>query len=443
MASVRLAEARIGMVSLGVPIEHVVQAIAPPANVPLLPRRQGALWGVVEHLGSPVPVVELGRWVDVGAGPESGDDARILILREGPRTIGLRVDAVGGMVDVAAHSVTRLHHDDDPDEVFQSVAPGAGKVLSVLEVGRLADLAAAWTACQPETSGDAAPASTTPADAPSSDTTDAYAVLQVGAARLALPSGSLAEVIPMPALSSFGVGIEAKYCLWRNRHLPVLATGVLQDIAFDATAGLLAVIEHEGLALGLPVDAALELRSFGGPGLAMPDGCTAKVLDAQGNAVYLLDTATLFARVPEATLSMRADDAAAAAPSAGGRVATTEAYIVFEASGHAATPISAVQQVLDARADTAASASIEWNGGVILVIDLRAGSQAEQPAHGVVLVVQGPRGAVGFLVTRVHTMVPAAAGSLYQVGTVAFIHSSNGSEQASYRIVDLARLAAA
>jgi len=142
----RLAQASIGAVHLGIPVEAVVQAIALPGTPAFLPRRQGALRGVVDHLGSLVPVVDLARWVDVGQSAPS-IDARILVLRDGARTIGLQVDAVGGLVDIEARHFTRLHHDDNPEDVFQTAvrSPENGRVLSLLEVGRLADLALAWS----------------------------------------------------------------------------------------------------------------------------------------------------------------------------------------------------------------------------------------------------------------------------------------------------------
>lgn len=63
----RLAQAGIGAIWVGVPADSVVQAIPFPSAPALLPRRQGALAGVVEHADRLVPVVDLARWVDVGS----------------------------------------------------------------------------------------------------------------------------------------------------------------------------------------------------------------------------------------------------------------------------------------------------------------------------------------------------------------------------------------
>ncbi|HBI71054.1 MAG TPA: hypothetical protein DDZ22_19190, partial [Massilia sp.] len=80
-----LAEAGIGAVWVGIPAESVLQAVTLPPAPALLPRRHGALLGVVEHEGRLVPVVDLARWVDVGTAPEQGQAspaaaARVLIL---------------------------------------------------------------------------------------------------------------------------------------------------------------------------------------------------------------------------------------------------------------------------------------------------------------------------------------------------------------------------
>jgi chemotaxis signal transduction protein len=199
----RLAQASIGAVDLVIPVDAVVQAIALPDTPSFPPRRQGALRGVVEHAGTLVPVVDLARWVETGtsAAAASAQDARILVLHEGGRTIGLQVDAVGGLLDVAPHLLTRLHHDDNPEDVFHTAlrSPDDGRILSLLEVGRLADLAAAWSQVDQVVAADPAPAGAAPAR-----TGHTWALLQTGHGRLAVMPGDLPEVMPMPPLERFG-----------------------------------------------------------------------------------------------------------------------------------------------------------------------------------------------------------------------------------------------
>ena len=437
----RLAQASIGAVHLGIPVDAVVQAIPLPDTPAFLPRRQGALRGVVEYLGSLVPVVDLARWVETGTSTSS-QHARILVLREGGRTIGLQVDAVGGLVEVAPQAFTRLHHDDNPEDVFHTVvrSPDDGRILSLLEVGRLADLALAWS--QVEHGGQDV-SSAHVADAPAR-ATRTVALLQTGHGRLGVAPGDLAEVIAMPALERFGGGIDSAYCVWRGRHLPVLPAAALMaaDAPGEGTDRLLAVIESGGLALGVPVRAALQLCAIEGSGLPSMDGVTATVFDADGSEIQLLDTMRLFARFPEAALS-KADAAAStvgagkpAQPPAGNGAGNTVGYIVFEADGMGATPVDAVEQILSVHAP---GTTMDWQGAAIQVVDLR-GTARDAAAN--VLVVRGSERHVGFVVVRVHSLITPGSGTLYRMGGVggkglAFITAGEGVGQASYRILDL------
>jgi chemotaxis signal transduction protein len=413
----QLAEVRIDAVDVGIAADAVVQALPQPGALAAPPRRAGALAGVVDHGGVLVPVVDLARWVGLGDrqdGHKDGPNTRILILRDGARMLGLRVSAVGGLVDVAPDGITRLHHDDDADEVFHSVArsPETGRVLNVLDVGRLAALACAWN-------GGAALAPETP-PLPAAHDRRTYAVLDAGTVRLGVPAGVLAEVIAMPASAAIGDGA---WCTWRGRHLAIVPPAAVDVALTDDGAGLLAVLEHDGLALGVPVRATLHLADF------VP---AATVYDDDGAEVRLVDVAALFARRPEAGLSRSAHTAAPTQASAG--QPNDAAYVVFDADGLAATPLGALERVLPL-VDTP-GATMRWNDQAIAVVDLR------RPGHvpaeeGQVLIVRAGERRAACVVTRVHVMIPAGGGRLYRLGAGAFITTDDGRERASYRTVDL------
>ncbi|MDN4055534.1 chemotaxis protein CheW [Massilia sp. YIM B02763] len=448
----RLAEATVGAVRLGIPADAVLQAIPAPRQTTLLPRRHGALSGIVDHDGVLVPVVDLGRWVDVGSAPAATGKPHILVLRASGGLLGLRVDTVGAVLDAAPGAATRLYHDDDPEEVFHSAvrSPADGGILSLLDVDRLAVLAAAWSDAAGLAAGAPDPASAAPAGAGLPQLLP-YALLRAGGARLGVPAADLVEVIPMPPLEQIGGigGIGGAYCMWRGRHVAVLAgADVLPtSAASDASAPLLAVIEHGGLALGVPVHAVLQLAGFD-PSLAVSvAGCVAEAFDADG-PVHLLDTARLFARSPEAALSRPADAAPAARQGGGGgqEAHNAVAYIVFEADGMQAVPIDAVEQVTALAAP--APATLEWQDRAIPVADLRGADGYDTDAGAHLMVVRAGERHLACVVTRVHVLIPPGDGRLYRMGgqgglPLEFITTGSGAEQASYRTVDLAAQAVA
>lgn len=417
-----MAVITIGSVTVAIDVASVVQALPRPSVLAPLPRRRGALAGVVECGGMPVPVADLTRWVETGPPVAAGAAGRILVLRDGERTIGLLADAIAGFVDVAPGAITRLHHDDDPDEVFQACVqlPDLQTTASVLEVARLVALASAWhdapvaAAAPPVVTGHAV-------------TTALCAVLQAGATLLALPAVRLAAVVARPPADRVGLGGSA-FCRWGERHVPVVDV-----VAASGPRPLLAIVQHDGALLGIPVDAASDMRPLPPPG---PNAALATVYD-EGQAIEFIDVPALFSRHPETTLSVRP---AAATATAAGRATNADAQLIFDAGGTMATPIAAVEQVLPFDApDDAAPATMPWRGHAIAVTDLRHVRDG-----GAVLVLRRGADRVACVVERVRSLVPPGGGQVYtmagagQGGATRFITVAVEGSTASYRIVDLA-----
>jgi chemotaxis signal transduction protein len=438
-AQLTLARIRIGEVGIGIRIEAVLQALPLPETLSRLPLRTHALLGMVEHDGMAVPVVDLARWLDVGAAP-AGAVPQLLLLRDGDRTVGLRVDALEELVEVEAGALQRLHHGDDPDDVFHSAAPsGNGMLLSLLEVTRLADLAQCWSTAPPA----AAPAESAAPPVADPLQRTCYALLDTGHGLIGVPPAALAEVLALPPLTHIG---SSAWCRWHDSQLALIAsTALFQAPGVEtrvAAAPLLAVLQHADLALGVPVQAVLRLEEFG-PGVPSTDGVGENVIDASGATVLLVDVTRLLARHPEAALARGDSVTASASISTSASTSNAEAYVVFDAAGLQALPLAAIEQIVPL--DVPLGATMAWQGAAIPLIDLRGDAPGTNGADGTVLVAQGAQGLAGHVVRRVQSLIPAGAGRMFNMGAngTEFITTDDGGQEATYRIATLSALQAA
>ncbi|HEX8406496.1 MAG TPA: chemotaxis protein CheW [Duganella sp.] len=455
-SSVRLAVAAVGAVNVAVAVEAVRQAMPAKGALTVLPRRHGALCGVAEHNGQLVPVVDLARWVEVGA-PQDGVDGagRIMMLSDGARTIGLKVDAIRGLTDVAPQAFSKVHHDADSEEVFHTVVKSDDMdlVLSILDVGRLIDLASAWHEDKLVKQDQNGSAEDVRSDQPPAGQKTLGALLRVGDARVALPAAELAEVIPLPDLLAIGTAGSNRYCRWRDLTIPVVNLAALLGQPDALHGRLLAIVQRGGLTIGLTVREAIELRPLTTGGAdAMAGGVATTIFEDGVGAIELIDTAALFANTPEASISK-----AAASSAQDGRDAqrtNTSAYIVFQTEQAFAASIDAMEEILPLRAEhldglERLPASIEWRGKAIRLADLRkAPDTPSAKPTARIIVMRGPDGYAGYVVRHVLLLIPPHTGWLYRMalagaGPVEFITTGEGSERVSYRTMDLANRPAA
>ncbi|WP_338760112.1 chemotaxis protein CheW [Massilia sp. METH4] len=439
--SVRLAIVVVGGTAVGIDVAAVAQALPLPAALAPLPRRAGALAGVADCDGAPLPVVDLARWVDVGVAPPGagppGAVRRILVLREGGRRLGMLVDAIDGFADVPAGALARLHHDDGPDEVFQAMVtvPSTGALLGVLETGRLMALARAWIdAGADEPGGDVAGEEALPAAVVERVN---CAVLRAGKVLLALPTMRLAAVEPLPALERIGPGTTA-FCAWRGRHVPVVDALAATGQGSPAARPLLAVVEDAGRLLGLAIDGVRDMRPLAPP---EPGAAVPTVYDEAGEALVFVAVEPLFARYPETALSCAGGQPGARRDTRAGNAAP---LLLFDAGATLAIAAAAVEQVLPfTGAEEAAPATMPWQGRAIAVVDRRRGG-----GQGHLMIVRHGAAHAACVVDAVRSLVPAGAGRLFTLaqpgrGKADFVEVADGERQGSYRIVDAEELAGA
>lgn len=404
---------RMGAARIGIPADCVVRALSAPEQFAPLPRRHGALLGVLAVDDQPVPVIDLACWVAL-AGADCGDQRlrRVVLLRAGARMAALRVDALEPLAALPASAVVRLCHDDDPEQLFHSAAvlPDSGETLALLNVGNLFDLSHSWS-----NAAGLGAAEVTDAAPSVVEASETWAVVEACGERLAIRAEHMAEVMAMPEQESFMGGSGVSLCRWRDGHLAVLPLARLLGIGATASAPLLAVLRLGEQSLGLPISQVCELLQLP----AAPQGVRSEtpgripslaVTSEDGSTLRLVDTPALFAMHPEAALNLDSRDPVAS----GGARRNEETYVVLDAGGKLALPIAAFEEVLHAEPEqceaTPAGATLNWRGSTIAMRDLR---QAATQRGKVSLVVLQTGGApVALAVDSVVSMITPGSAQI-------------------------------
>ena len=460
----------IGAVRMAVPVAEVVQGIATPARLDVLPRRgaaagAGAIIGLFNHLGQPLALLDLALWVKFGDDDTPRRYRRALIVRADGHTVAIAVDAVRGLHRIGADSITRISHDVDQNEIFHSVArcTGIDGVVNVLDVRRLMALAMTWSA--DEAGAREASAVAAPRFCAATHVRAAYAVVAGSGCGIGFALADLREVLPAPALDAFHAPLTEGLCRWRGRHLPVTSIAkIMPALAASAPSAptLMAVFERDGMALGVLIDQVPVIRHFtvgandtdgadganGANGVddaGHADGADLAVADGGASPeqlVHLVDMAALLARFPERALSL----AAAAVDSGPAARRNPSSHIVFAADGVVSTPIDGIEALLPLPALAPGAAHMAWRGNAIALHDLRAAPGE----RGTVIVVNGRHAPLGFIVDAVQALVQARAGRLSHLalagrGAVELMTvgagAGRGGGEATYATRDLAQLA--
>ena len=465
---------RVGRCHIAIPVGQVLEAIPiPPEGLTPLPRRSGALLGVVQAAGVPVPVVALERWlpIDAAAAPE-GQPRLVLVLHDAGRQIALQVDAVLGVKPAPAGTFRQVHHAEDAhDELFESVIAAADDrpALCRLEVGRLMRLSRVWCAeaetehFAPTSSGNAA---STPAE-PQGAAPIRHAVFQIGDERWAVPVSALERVVPVPAVELALAGGRRNWAIaeWQARKLPLVDISAARAASSRASAPWMALLSQGPLALGLTVAACLQFVDLAADACAaMPEDelLTGMAVHADLGKLRVLDPDKLFRLTPETSISR---DAPAAAPHAAGAAgAASDAaepvpYLVFEADQRYATPVEGIVGVVElpdaTRADlcTGGPAVLAWRGQTLRVVALptlsdarRHGARADARLAILVQPADAAASPLGIAVKRLADWLPAHSAwrsgmRMGSLGAFSLIDAPGSQDMTSLVVVDLAQMA--
>jgi chemotaxis signal transduction protein len=477
--------------TIAIPGESVTQAVEAPAELAQVPRRDSAVEGVITLDRRVLPVVGLSRWLSPQAGLDGPPAATarprglVLLLRSGQSRVGLAIEAVVGVQRIAADQVRRLFHDDDPKELFQSVALFGDDPAptSILEPSRLIALAGVWdaeaavddspsgsetallgaaasSASQDAVGGsgphDAAASSARQESAASPTTSrgESFATFRIADVHFALPASDIGELLRRPVLREELLPHDGVLglCEWRGRVVPVVdLSGALQALPCADAATWLCIVCHGDLAIGIVMHEVLDLVR-----IAADAGTPEHAPHSQRSVVerrlvigerllQVIAVTALMRRYTETALSA---NGAAQVRLRDTADTISPAYMVFHAGGPFAAPIDGVQEVvampdeLRSRLDAGIATTLHWREQPVPVMAI-ADSLVTMPvgaARQLIVVRQGERLAA-LAIDGVKGLVPRGAAVCNRMRlrgrAVDIVSVDTEDHRASYAVVDL------
>lgn len=453
---------RVGRCHIAIPVDQVREALPmPPEGLTPLPRRSGALLGLVHAAGAAVPVVALERWLPIDAAAEAATQ-RLLVLHHAGGQVGLRVDAVLGVKPALPAAVCQVHHAVDDDELFDAVTPASDGMpaLCRLDVGRLMRLSQVWCAqaqadgCLPR------PPTASGTTRAGAAATQRHAVFRIADECWAVPIGVVKRVVPLPAVElALGWGRRNwAIAQWQERKLPLVDISTSRGASNPASAPWMVLVSDGPLALGLTVTACLQFVDLpADASAAMPeDDLLAGIasLPVLGK-LRVLDPVKLFRRTPETSISRARAAAPTGASGAPVDVPEPVPYLVFEADRRYASPVEGIVGVVElpdaTREDlrTGEPAVLPWRGQTLRVVNLPTLSDAARAdARLAVLVQPADRTAppLGIAIHRLTDWLPAHSARrsgmrMGGLGAFSLIDAPGSADIASLVVVDLAHMA--
>jgi len=470
------ARVRVGKQEVALPAHTIVRALETDGSQPI-PRRVGALCEPLRTPQGLVPLIDLALWAPCGV--ERTHGRRALVLSEGDRTVAVRVDDLKGIAHPAAFS--RLHHDDRPEELFQSVVQWRddGGTAALLEVPRLMALSRLWSEqahaqhCEGTPKGEDIrhQAQGMGGGAQASVSTRRYAVVSAGDQRWAIDAERLMQATAaLPLEFSLRPGQPVRgITSWQGRKLPVvdlaawgavhgaLPSTVRRDPASAASGSMMVVLGRGDLRVAVLADTVQQLVSLPTPS-ARGEPLRRAVAAGVGE-VTVIDVDALFDQLPEADISRPREPAAQASARTKARTeaadCSSSSYLLFEADATYAAEVTDLVQVvalpplLQHQLLAHQQASMPFRQESIPVIPLPAYSGGNGGAFGVALVVRLPNGGhAGVAVHRLLSWIGRHAAQpgglrMASTGQLPIVTVALGGIRQSHIVVNLAEVAQA
>jgi chemotaxis signal transduction protein len=376
----------IGWVSVGgfqfaIAVAHLYRAIQISQPLVSVPRRQGAVAGLLDTGEGTLPVVDLRLWLKLdkskpeqeAATPEAG--SVVLHLCDGQRQIGILVSRVNGIQAVPDGALKRIHHQSDTEEIFDQIVQwdALPQALPLLESGKLMNLLQIWL----EQSEHLIQNDQLQQQEQQQQIRRKGVILAAGNKQVWLDAQYVRELIPAQKILGAQTQSLHNWAVLRWRGLPVpLVSGFASADA--RRSGYVAIVGLEsGETLGILADQLLRLSDWQSAGALDDVGDEGNtdaqlfpevMLDKEQEPVFLMELPELFRRHPEAMLAKAAGTATTTSTQNTAR-RNRVPYIIFDADGVFAIGADRIQEIVAVN-QTPTEDGIEWRGRWIPFVPL-------------------------------------------------------------------------
>ena len=429
---------------------ELVEAVDMPEQLMPMPEASALMAGMFLLRGRLIPVLDLQRLMAPAAGGGAGPSGvpapapvrrQVAVVAQGGKRLGIGVDAIAGVLRVAPSAVTGL--GGTQGGLFDRwVVQDDGRALPVLQVSALLGHT---PGVMPAVESTATPGLAAPSVATAVRAPRRHTLAALRSRVLAFDFAAVPDVLPMPAVRPFFAASGALRGMvpWRGTELLLVDLPALlgmDDGAVPADAGaqkpLLVVLQHGERRIGVQVDALLGMESAGADatvplseGASLEPACYAGAMRTAAHGIgMVLRVPALLEHPLVASFLDSLPPAARSVEARSGAAGQRTTYLVYQAGGACATPLTEVEEILAygtpaVRIDTAAGGMcglVERHGRPLEVFDLRTllGRSAAVPtAQARVLVVRRDGRLRGFLVDHLVSLVTADATA--QIGRAA------------------------